>query len=556
MDLRKYNIYFHTHTISGIIIAAILYVIFFAGSFSFFKDDISAWQKGQSVVANKPEPAFNHLIDSLAGKYELRGRSFDFYIQRQGQGTYVNMTASADTTISKPKPKTAEKRRGRGRRGGNDDSAYFLYNFKDQKAAGDYSEAYDMGEFLYRLHFLAQLNQVFPFNIGTPIGYLIAGIVSFLFLFALITGLLLHWDKIKSNFFLFRPLSKWKTVWTDLHTVLGVIGFPFQLVYAVTGLVLIVNYVILTPFTDLLYEGNSEKLYESLQYNRNLNVDYTYKPMEANFDLDEFVSRWQKEWKDSEITRIYIRNYMDESMQLSLESKPDAKSNFAGSGFIHVEVASGKILAQKSPVSDGNYIDGVKSLVYHLHFGDFGGKPLRIIFFVLGLMGCAVIISGILIWFVARDKASTEAHKRAFNFWASNLFMAICLSMLPVTAFSFIMLKVLPKVDQSAIYQTYFYSWLVLSVYFVIRRNLPLINKQTLLLSVVLCFGVPIANGISTNMWMWNTWKQGAHDIFFIDALFIVLSGCCFFAYRRVLAEAKPFKVLRKERKKETLVSQ
>jgi uncharacterized iron-regulated membrane protein len=85
MDLRKYNIYFHTHTISGIIIAAILYVIFFAGSFSFFKDDISAWQKGQSVVANKPEPAFNHLIDSLAGKYELRGRSFDFYIVSQSK---------------------------------------------------------------------------------------------------------------------------------------------------------------------------------------------------------------------------------------------------------------------------------------------------------------------------------------------------------------------------------------------------------------------------------------------------------------------------------------
>lgn len=35
MDPRKYNIYFHTHTISGIFIAALLYVIFFAGSFSF-----------------------------------------------------------------------------------------------------------------------------------------------------------------------------------------------------------------------------------------------------------------------------------------------------------------------------------------------------------------------------------------------------------------------------------------------------------------------------------------------------------------------------------------
>ena len=555
MDNRKYNIYFHTHTISGIFIAAILYVMFFAGSFSFFKDDISAWQKGQSIVAQKPMLSFNPVLDSLAGKHDLRGRNFDFYIQRQGQGTYVSMSASADTTITRPKPKPKKEEKRRGRRGGDDDSAYFLYSFTDQKAAGDYAEAYDMGEFLYRLHFLAQLNQVFPFRIGTPIGYLIAGIVSFLFLFALITGLLLHWDKIKSNFFVFRPMSKWKTVWTDMHTVLGVIGFPFQLVFAVTGVVLIVNYIILTPFTNLLYEGNSEKLYESLQYNRDMTVQYTYQPVKAGFDLDAFVSKWQKEWKGSQITRIYIRNFGDKSMQVSMESKPDPKSNFSGSGLVHLEVASGKILAQKSPISDGSYIDGVKSLVYHLHFGDFGGKPLRIVFFILGLMGCAVIISGILIWFVARDKVSTEPRKRIFNFWASNVFLATCLSMMPVTAFTFIMVKVLPKVDQSAIYHTYFYSWLILAVYFIIRPSFPIMNRQMLLLSVVLCLGVPIANGISTGLWMWTTWQQGAFDIFFIDALFLGLSTCCAFAYRRVRLEAKPFKVLNKEKKKAALAT-
>lgn len=552
MDLRKYNIYFHTHTISGIFIAAILYVIFFAGSFSFFKDDISAWQKGKSSSTLKPTPQFNHVIDSLGQKYNLQGRNFDFYLLRQGQGTYVNMSASADTTVSKPKPKPEgeRKRKGRGRRGGDDDSAYFLYSFSEQKAAGDYAEAYDMGEFLYRLHFLAQLNQVFPFDIGTPFGYLIAGIVSFLFLFALITGLLLHWEKIKSNFFLFRPMSKWKTVWTDMHTALGVIGFPFQFFFAVTGIVLIVNYVILTPFTNLLYEGDSEKLYQSLQYNQKLEAKYAYTPLKARFDLDAFVQKWQNEWKGSQITRVHIRNYMDESMQVSMEANPNSSAHFAGSGVIHIEVASNKILAQKSPNQDTNYIDGVKSLIYHLHFGDFGGKPLRIVFFILGLMGCVVIISGILIWFVARDKATTDPHKRTFNFWASNVFMAACLSMLPVNAFTFIMLKTLPKVDQSAIYHTFFYGWLVLSIYFLLLRNFSLMNRQSLALASILCLGVPIANGISTGHWLWNTLLAGAYDIFFIDALFLVLAICCAFAYRRVQIEGRPFKIFDKEKKK------
>ncbi|MCF0069311.1 PepSY domain-containing protein [Dyadobacter sp. CY261] len=543
MDTRKYNIYFHTHTISGIFIAALLYVIFFAGSFSFFKDDIAAWQRGKSEVGHHFDPPYNHLLDSLSRHYDLRGRNFNFYLLRQGQGAYVDMTASQDTTVSKPKPKLKKegKRRGRGR-AENGDSAYFRYHFADQKA-GDYSDSYDMAEFLYRLHFLAQLNQV-GINIGTPFGYLVAGIVAFLFLFALITGLLLHWDKIKSNFFLFRPMSKWKTVWTDMHTVLGVIGFPFQFVFAVTGVVLIVNFVILAPFASLLYNGDSDKLYESLEYNRTVKVDYTYKPMKAGFDMDALVGKWQSTWKEGQISRIYIRNYMDESMQVSLEAKPNPNANFAGSGYVTVHVPTGKVLEQKSPNSGGSYIDSVKSLVYHLHFGDFGGKPLRIVFFLLGLMGCAVIMSGIMIWLVARDKVATELRKRRFNFWASNFFLAACLSMLPVTAFTFIMVKTLDQVNQSVIYNVYFYSWLALGVYLMALRNLPRINRQTLLLSAVLCLGVPVANGIATGMWLWNTCQQGAFDIFFIDALFLVIAGSCMYAYIKVSAQAKPFNML------------
>ncbi|MFE2861319.1 PepSY domain-containing protein [Sphingobacterium multivorum] len=62
------------------------------------------------------------------------------------------------------------------------------------KKSSDYSDGYTLGEFLYRLHFLAPLNQI-GINIGRPFGYTLAGLVSFIFLFALISGLMLHWDK-------------------------------------------------------------------------------------------------------------------------------------------------------------------------------------------------------------------------------------------------------------------------------------------------------------------------------------------------------------------------
>jgi uncharacterized iron-regulated membrane protein len=99
--------------------------------------------------------------------------------------------------------KSEGEKKGRGRRGrgGNGDAKYVNQDFIHNKT-GDYATNYDMGEFLYRLHFLAQLNEV-PIRVGiAPFGYLVAGITAFLFLFALITGLLLHWIKLYLIFLL------------------------------------------------------------------------------------------------------------------------------------------------------------------------------------------------------------------------------------------------------------------------------------------------------------------------------------------------------------------
>jgi len=148
-----------------------------------------------------------------------------------------------------------------------------------------------------------------------------------------------------------------------------------------------------------------------------------------------------------------------------------------------------------------------------------------------------------MIWLVARDKPNIPLYKRRFNFWAANVFMAVCLAMLPVTAFTFIMVKCLAHVDQSVIYSVYFYSWLALSIYLVALRNLSTMNRHILSLSVVTCLGVPIANGLSDGLWIWNTFQHKAYDIFFIDVLFILMALCCGIAYWKIRKQAKPFKV-------------
>jgi uncharacterized iron-regulated membrane protein len=527
MDNRKYNVYFNTHTISGIIICGILYVIFFAGSFSFFKNDIAAWQKNDSnyhTTAVKRD--FNYVIDSLAGKHKLKGRDFDFTLQRHTASAYVAMSASHDTTVKKKKAAAPPegKPKGRGRRG-DGDNAFFTYDFS-KKAEADYTTSYTMGEFLYRLHFLAQLNQVFPFRIGVPFGYLLAGIVSFIFLFALITGLLLHWDKLVSNFFTFRPWNKWKSVWTDLHTVLGVIGFPYQLVFALTGIILIFNSFLIVPYTKLFYKGQEEKIYKDLGFGVKSDFKYTYNPLDTTktYDVNALVTATANKWQRSDITLVAIRNYGDANMYVVIQGKPQTNAQMNGVGELICRVRDQKIIAERAPLAPAGYNATITGILYHLHFGDFGGRPLRVMYFVLGIMGCIVINSGVMIWLVARDKKNIPERKRKFNFWTANVYLASSLSLLPVTGVTMIALLFLDNPGQPDIYHWFFYSWLALSVYFLALRSLDRINRQSTLLSAVICLALPVLDGIFRGNWFWITYNRGAFDILFIDALFLALS--------------------------------
>lgn len=529
-NLRNYNIYFHLHTISGIFACLILYVIFFAGTFSFFKQEITAWQKNASYAANtnKTVPV-DHLIDSLSTVKNLKGRDIDFFFVRNASEIFVNVSDSKDTTI-KAKNKSVKSQK-RGRRG-SADGMNFKYNYLNN-TSGSYAETYDMGEFLYRLHFLAQLNQI-PIRLGHPFGYMLAGLVSFLFLFALITGLLVHWDKIISNFFTFRPWTKLKTLWTDAHTALGVIGFPYQFMFAVTGLFLIVNFVLVSPFSKLLYDGKEDKLYSDIGFRSETNYTYTYDSLPQEIVIASYLDDVKKKWPDATLRNLQIKNYGDKSMHIIVDADANRKNSFAGAGKIIYEAATGKVIHYKSVTDKPNYSESVRALLYRLHFGDFGGYPLKIIYFILGLMGCVVIISGMIIWYVARDKKSTAPHKRKFNYWTTNIFLSVCLTMFPVTAITFIAVKLKGDVDQEFIYKVYFYTWLAMSVFYIIRRNFKAINNETLLLGSILSFFIPIVDALATGKWIWDLWHSKAIDILIFNLLWIIIGVVGLLSYFKI----------------------
>lgn len=521
MNVRNYNIYFHTHTISGIIITALLYVIFFAGSFAFFKSEIANWQKNTPDDRTLMQATdYNNLADSLDKKYQLYGRDLSFNFNEHARQIRVSLSASKDTLNPKGKKRH-----------------FFSFDPVTRKAL-KYEEGYDLGEFLYRLHFLAPVNGVV--KLGFPIGYYIAGIIAVMFLFALISGLLLHWDKIVSNFYLFRPWEKLKTVWTDLHTALGVISFPFLLVFSITGAYFLISSVLFVPpAVKYAYGGDEDAMYADLGYKEHT---YEFKNQPAttaiNFKayLDSAYARWGKEVN---IQSLEVLNYGDQSMHLVVNGAVGQSKKLTSKGFLVYNVESGKLVDQRHPMSNNSYADVADNLLYLLHFGNFGGFAVKILYFLLGICGCVVIISGVLIWHKARDKKSTTESKRKFNNWLTNIYLSICLGMYPVTAAAFIVMKIFPDRGQGFTYKVYFWSWLAVAVLFAARHNHYKTNRDCLLAGSLLGFLVPVTNGIVTGNWIWVSCINRYHDILLIDVFWLLFASGTLLCWRLMVRKQR-----------------
>ncbi|MCD0464179.1 PepSY domain-containing protein [Flavobacterium sp. ENC] len=504
MNNRNYNIYFHTHTVSGIVISVVLFIIFFAGSFSFFRDEIINWERGESVTLTKEiQLNYDATLTALDKKYNLTGRTISISKASNERRVNVYMEGTKDT-LAPAKQKESQ----------------FFYLDTENLKTQTYEESYSLGEFLYRLHFLAQV----PY----PVGYYLSGFVALFFLFAIVTGVLLHWNKIVSNFYTFRPKEKLKTLWTDSHTALGMIGLPFQFVYAVTGAFFMIKLLIVAPSVMALYKGDQNKLYDDLEYNNPV-YNFENKKLANPFSINEFVAKGKSNWRDFEINSVQIQNYGDANMHVIVEGELPYDKKFTAVGKIIYKVADGKVIAKKDPVTGNKYLDVVKNVLYRIHFGDYGGYALKIISFVLGIITCYVIISGVMIWLVARDKKNLPEKKRRFNNSVVRIYLAVCLSMYPVTALAFIANKAFYPLSQENIYSVYFISWLVLIVFFLLKRDLNFTNKWCLISGSILGFIVPIANGICSGNWFWKTFAADQTQIFFIDIFWIVLASLTLF---------------------------
>lgn len=506
MSKKNHNVYFNLHTVSGIVISFGLYIIFFAGAFTLFYGPIIKWEEGTFVEETNYVKKHNVIIDYNRLMDSLSVKGFDLYARdistREKGEIFQNITirASKDSLASKDAKKRLKLKFNTT-----------TYEIKE------YKNGYSLAKLLDHLHYYYQL--------GKP-GYYLSGVVALFFLFAIITGVIVQWKKIVSNFYVFRPLEKLKTVWTDAHTALGFIGIPFQFLYALTGAMFGLG-IVVTLSASILYGGDKDKYYDVVRGEKKVAPKLIPTDV-STYNYNAYRDRVNTHWDGFKGKYFYILNYGTSAQQFKSYVQVDAKTKFINEGQIIFDMASGAIVKEKNPFEEILPAE-IKSTVYSLHYAHYGGLStwsnywLKILYFIMAIITCFVIITGVLIWLVARNKKNIPEKKRRFNEKVGHVYLAISLSMLPITAFSFIVSKLIPSSFSEhrklILYWIFFGGWLLLSLYFTLKKNNYFTNKYTLLSGGILGLCIPLVNGFSSGNWIWRTFMNQNYDVFIVDVL-------------------------------------
>ena len=354
------------HTWSGLVVGWVLLAVFVTGTASYYRADISRWMRPElrqaapfspDAMARAAERGIAHL-DAHAGG----ARSWFIGLPQPDQPVidlFWRTRPGTPPGQARLDPATGEPAAIRDTRG---------------------------GDFLYRFHFELHMAPLW--------GRWIVGICAMIMLVALISGIVTH-RRIFSDFFTFRRDKAAQRAWLDAHNVTGVLALPFHLMITYTGIVTLA--LMYMPWgVTTAYKGEAPAFYaESGQTTAPrppAGRPGTLSPIGPM--VREAMARVPEP-----LERLSVLNPRDANATVvAVFEEPHGLSH------AHPQVAFDGVTGAVREVRQGGLKPATRTFttMVGLHEAHFAGPALRILFFVCGLMGSAMVATGLVLWSVAR----------------------------------------------------------------------------------------------------------------------------------------------------------
>jgi len=360
------------HAWLGVTCGLVLHVMFFAGGFALFHDELSAWQEPELSRA-PPEQSVGRLVaraleasaaPPVALEVTMPGPNRPFVELAWTETSGARGEARLEAASGRAAPETSH-----------------------------------LARVLFWLHFL--------YHPRVPWGMNVAGLFGAALLLALVTGLLIHLKDLVRQLYQLRADRSPRVLWSDLHKVLGVMGLPFQIAYALTGAVIGLAPVMLSLATGPIFHGDRAAAARALW-------GESAAPVPAGrrapaLPLDDLLSR----------ARAVVPGFEPDFARLDNLGDAAARAAFWGRrpgrlfarGDVVLRATDGALIADgaSTPPTPGA---AVTRWATGLHYVWFGGVAARILCALLAAAACLTILSGNWIWLARRESTAARAGNR------------------------------------------------------------------------------------------------------------------------------------------------
>lgn len=390
------------HTYSGLLVGWMLFMVFAAGTASYFKDEITFWMKPELHLAGRAMPA----------QHEVAEHAFASLQQRAPHSTrwFVSMPTEREPgvriTWAKPPEPRREQAQGASKRRARFDTLMLDAATGLPLAAARETQG---GNFFYRLHFdLHYMPAVWArWIIGFCVMFMLVAIVS---------GIVTH-KRIFLDFFTFRP-RKGQRSWLDAHNAAAVLALPYHLMITYTGLVTLM-FLYMPWAGDVAYEGD-RGAFTAEVFPAGGPADPQPAGQSASLaPLAPMLALAEQRWPGTPVGRITV-NHPNDAAATVILSRQEGHDMGSSQPALTFDGVSGRLLGEVG--DDRGAAVTTRSVLYGLHIGRFADPFVRWLFFLSGLAGCAMVATGLLLWAVKeRHKYGKVVAHGGSEGWASRL---------------------------------------------------------------------------------------------------------------------------------------
>ena len=376
------RIYKSVHTWTGILSGMALFIAFYAGALTVFKEPLARW--ASAPVAQTPVPlaqAQELVLQTLRSNPEA---AKEFTVHLQGA---EHVPARMGWQVRDPDADD------------HDESAVRHYVATlDAAGVAQVSESHPS----QLASFIDVLHRVVGLPTDSDSNRWIMGVIAALYALALVSGVIVLLPSLVKDFFALRVGKNLKRMWLDAHNVVGIVSLPFHLIMALTAVVF--------AFHDGIYALQNKMLLDSqlasaFQGPRAAPGAAPPRDLAAMLTPLDLVARVRSLSPGFEPSMLQYQQVTGPRAVVRVWGKDaTAVSPRARGGFVAVDPYSGK-------VTNSDFLPGHQSApnlfvssFFALHMASFGGTPVQWMYFLLGLAGAWLFYSGNLLWIESRRR--------------------------------------------------------------------------------------------------------------------------------------------------------